>query len=104
MFSFALVLLMPVALAIWPNCDESLSTCDSLPVCPDCRFVDCIPEITAQDCPEGTILEENLAGAGCCPACVKESIQFESLAFLKSGMMNFSITVKEWADAKHNSF
>merc|ERR1719471_382924 len=41
-----------------------------VPVCPDCRMVDCYPELTQEDCPEGTILKENLAFGGCCPACV----------------------------------
>ena len=33
-------------------------------------MVDCYPELTQEDCPEGTILKENLAFGGCCPACV----------------------------------
>ena len=41
-----------------------------VPVCPDCRMVDCYPELSQEDCPEGTILKEGLAFGGCCPACV----------------------------------
>merc|ERR1719322_1940253 len=48
------------------NLDESCQ----VPVCPDCRMVDCYPELSQEDCPEGTILKENLAFGGCCPACV----------------------------------
>merc|ERR1719210_1224544 len=33
-------------------------------------MVDCYPELSQEDCPEGTILKENLAFGGCCPACV----------------------------------
>ena len=39
-------------------------------MCPDCRAVDCYPELSQEDCPEGTILKEGLAFGGCCPACV----------------------------------
>ena len=41
-----------------------------VPVCPDCRAVDCYPELSQEDCPEGAILKEGLAFGGCCPACV----------------------------------
>ena len=33
-------------------------------------MVDCYPELSQEDCPEGTILKEGLAFGGCCPACV----------------------------------
>lgn len=39
-------------------------------VCPDCTFVDCIPELRREDCPEGSVLTRGLVGGGCCPACV----------------------------------
>ena len=38
--------------------------------CPDCSLVDCLPEYTQDDCPEGTFLERDIA-QGCCPACVQ---------------------------------
>ena len=39
-------------------------------MCPDCRLVDCYPELSEADCPSGSILKEGLAYGGCCPACV----------------------------------
>ena len=41
---------------------------ESLPVCPDCSLVECIPKITPSDCPKGTFWEEGILW-GCCPAC-----------------------------------
>ena len=42
----------------------------SLPLCPDCSLVECVPKIEASDCPEGTNWEDNIIW-GCCPACTR---------------------------------
>ena len=42
----------------------------SLPLCPDCSLVECVPKIEASDCPEGTHWEDNIIW-GCCPACTR---------------------------------
>ena len=46
----------------------SICSSSSLPICPDCALVECVPEITAADCPAGTNWEDNIIW-GCCPAC-----------------------------------
>ena len=45
------------------NCSSNI-----LPICPDCDLIECIPRITAADCPDGTKWEDNIIW-GCCPAC-----------------------------------
>merc|ERR1719334_2842587 len=55
---------------MWPHCeDPNTSYCNttSLPLCPDCSLVECVPKIEASDCPEGTHWEDNIIW-GCCPA------------------------------------
>ena len=48
----------------------SYCTTTSLPLCPDCSLVECVPKIEASDCPEGTHWEDNIIW-GCCPACTR---------------------------------
>ena len=57
---------------LYPNCAgaENDGSC-SLPICPDCDFIDCLPKLNSSHCPPKTILEPNLAVGGCCPACVR---------------------------------
>ncbi|TRY72455.1 hypothetical protein TCAL_01020 [Tigriopus californicus] len=58
--------------ANWPSCTESGANVHcTLPICPNCKIVDCIPELEPKDCPRGTFFEENLVLGSCCPACVE---------------------------------
>ena len=52
----------------WPSC-ENEGEC-MLSGCPDCSMVDCIPELAASDCPDGSVIMDRVVQAGCCPACV----------------------------------
>ena len=56
----------------WPDCgsgNDDLMDCP-VPTCPDCDLVDCLPELTPEQCPVGTFFRENMVFGGCCPACV----------------------------------
>ena len=54
------------------RCSITFSYCNttSLPLCPDCSLVECVPSLIASDCPEGTHWEDNIIW-GCCPACIR---------------------------------
>jgi len=59
----------PVLLSLsckWPDWSPECGQ----PACPDCERIQCVDEITQDDCPEGTFLTEKKL-FGCCPACVK---------------------------------
>lgn len=76
----------------WPECEsDDLMSC-SVPVCPDCDLIDCIPELRPEQCPEGSFYRPRMAFGGCCPACVTfmergESCDFEDVDQLERSLI-----------------
>ena len=62
--------IMKIRMVYLPCICFSYCTTTSLPLCPDCSLVECVPKIEASDCPEGTHWEDNIIW-GCCPACTR---------------------------------